>query len=170
MKNLINYIQEGLKVNSKSKINTSKKLLDKEINSIEELRDTLEEYFNVFSVFDSFTIKEIKNGEVRWKYNHFSRARVLTNKNIIFKFFDKNGINRIKLRIGMFHKNMLMQLLTRVSLNSNAFLENRLHGNSTGDSLSIGSNLFDFLMTIKKYTDEDNIIYKDKELIDLFGL
>ncbi len=47
MKTLFNIIQEKLKIGSKSKVSDEKSILDKDINSIDELHDIIKQYFEI---------------------------------------------------------------------------------------------------------------------------
>ena len=110
MKSLFNIIQEKLKIGSKSKVSDEKSILDKDINSIDELHDVIEQYFKI-SNFNT-TISKINEGTQKWKYK-IDRG-ILVGAHFFVTFF-KNSKNPIirshKLQFAEYKNNFVMQLL-----------------------------------------------------------
>lgn len=161
MKSIIDIINEKLKINSSSKISEQYNInvLNKNIDTLEELKNVLETYFGIKAT-------PIKNKEISWKFE-LSTSGILVNNYFEFKFKDetKNKVTK-RLRCGIFHNCFVIQELHLYK----KWEQHRIHGMSPYEKFEIGNNLKDFIMHIKKLTDENHGIVKDQNLMDLFQL
>ena len=164
MKSLFNIIQEKLKIGSKSKVSDEKSILDKDINSIDELHDVIEQYFKI-SNFNT-TISKVDEGNQRWKYK--INGGIMVGAHFFVTFF-KNSKNPIirshKLQFAEYKNNFVMQLLV---YNKGKAQYCRIHGGSVYNEFHKGDNLLNFIETAIQHTKENHPIDKDPNLLEIF--
>ena len=164
MKTLFNIIQEKLKIGSKSKVSDEKSILDKDINSIDELHDVIEQYFKISN--SNTTISKVYEVTQRWKYkiNH----GILVGAHFFVTFF-KNSKNPTfrshKLKFAEYKNNFVMQLLV---YNKGNAQYGRIHGGSVYNEFHKGDNLLNFIETAIQHTKENHPIDKDPNLLEIF--
>ena len=164
MKTLFNIIQEKLKIGSKSKVSDEKSILDKDINSIDELHDVIEQYFKM-SNFNT-TISKVDEGNQKWKYK-IDRG-IIVGAHFFVTFFNnsKNPIFRShKLQFAEYKNNFVMQLLVYNKGNAQYC---RIHGGSVYNEFHKGDNLLNFIKTAIQHTKENHPIDKDPNLLEIF--
>lgn len=161
MKEIINFINEKLKINSKSKINNSRGILDEKIEYLKDLIPICQTYFEQFYKIE---ISKISSSEQKWKYYNTNNGIIVKN-HFEIKFYFGNKCNK-KLRFANYGEYILMQILI---LNHKGKWETcRIHGGSKINEFKRGDNFLDFILRIKKHTDENNIIGRDNNLMQLF--
>lgn len=157
-------IIEGLKISSKSKVFDEKSILDKDINSIYELHDVIEQYFKM-SNFNT-TISKVDEGKQRWKYK--INGGIMVGAHFFVTFF-KNSKNPIfrshKLQFAEYKNNFVMQLLV---YNKGKAQHCRIHGGSVYNEFHKGDNLLNFIETAIQHTKENHPIDKDPNLLEIF--
>ena len=160
MKSIKLYIQEGLKITSKTKVNEN--ILNQKVNNLEELRNIIIDYF------PNAKVGEIQNEEYKFKFQK-SNDGIIVKEYFVTKFYNsKNKIDK-KLQFAKYKGAFLMQLIIKDY--KNKWQQLRIHGLlGAKDEFKIGGNFFDFLIYIKKATDKNNIFAKSKEIVKLFGL
>ena len=159
MKSIKLYIQEGLKITSKTKVNEN--VLNQNVNNLEELRNIIIDYF------PNAKVGEIKNEDNKW-YFRKSKEGIIVKKYFVTKFYNsKNKINK-KLQFAKYDNVFIMQLIIK---DKGKWDQLRIYGlYGSKDEFKIGKNFFDFLMYIKEATDKNDIFAKSKEIVELFGL
>lgn len=164
VKNINTYISEKLQISSKGNSNDPTEILNKNINSLESLKDILFEYFTKLQY--DFKVTDISNLSTRWKFQD-SKNGIIVDDHFTLKFY-KNSKCLTKLQLSIFHNNILMQIK---KLDYKGVWENyKIHGMSRVNTFKIGDNLYDFLYQIKKHTDEYDIFDRDEHIVDLFKL
>lgn len=160
MKSIKLYIQEGLKITSKTKVNEN--VLDQNVNNLEELRNIIIDYF------PNAKVGEINNEEYKFKFQK-SNDGVKVKEYFVTKFYNsKNKIDK-KLQFAKYKGAFIMQLIIKDY--KDKWQQLRIHGFlSAKDEFKIGENFFDFLMKIKEATDKNKIWVRSKEIVELFGL
>lgn len=157
MKQLSEHITEALKINSKSKVNNN--ILDSNINSIEELRDVIEEYFKrKWNV----TVTDIKQNEVKWRMTN--AMRITVNNHFSVSFFKNNKLSK-KLQFAENNNHFLMQVIVKDY--KNKWQHCRIHGKSFYAEFKVGDNLLEFIKVILKHA-KDNRSFGDPNIVDLF--
>ena len=159
MNNLKQYLYEALKINSKSKIKEN--ILDQDVNTLEELRNIIIDYF------PNAKVGEIKNEDNKW-YFRKSKEGIIVKKYFVTKFYNsKNKINK-KLQFAKYDNVFIMQLIIK---DKGKWDQLRIYGlYGSKDEFKIGKNFFDFLMYIKEATDKNDTLARSKEIVELFGL
>ena len=168
MKQIISFINEKLKISSKSKILTDKSLieiLNVNINNLEKLKDILYDYFNKLNY--DFDISKISNTRLRWKKPN-SKDGIIVSDHFVMSFKNKYGDVTKKLQFGIFHENILMQL--KICDAYKKWNECKIHGNLNINTFKIGDNFSKFILKIKELTDNKSIIGADLNVMDLFKL
>lgn len=164
MKDLKDIIYEGLKVTSKSKVNVnnSKSPLNVNINSLEELRDVMIEYFKPKYLIQ---VTKIDESPVKWS-TQYGNDKITVGSHFTINFL-KNGRLSDKLQFAE-HKDgyLLMQMVVKDY--SGKLRPCRIHGGSTYNTFKPGDNLFEFIQTIVKHTNENHSVDKDPNIIRLF--
>ena len=157
-------IIEGLKISSKSKVSDDKNILDKDINSIDELHDVIEQYFKM-SNFNT-TISKVDEVNQKWKYK--IDHGIIVGAHFFVTFFNnsKNPIFRShKLQFAEYKNNFVMQLLV---YNKGKAQYCRIHGGSVYNEFHKGDNLLNFIETAIQHTKENHPIDKDPNLLEIF--
>ena len=159
MNNLKQYLYEALKINSKSKIKEN--ILDQDVNTLEELRNIIIDYF------PNAKVGEIKNEDNKW-YFRKSKEGIIVKEYFVTKFYNfKNKINK-KLQFAKNDDVYVMHLIIKDQGKWEQFRIYGLYGSK--DEFKIGKNFFDFLMYIKEATDKNDTLARSKEIVELFGL
>jgi len=157
-------IIEKLKIGSKSKVSDEKSILDKDINSINELHDVIEQYFKM-SNFNT-TISKVDEVNQRWKYK--INGGIMVGAHFFVTFF-KNSKNPIfrshKLQFAEYKNNFVMQLIV---YNKGKAQCGRIHGGSVYNEFHKGDNLLNFIETAIQHTKENHPIDKDPNLLEIF--
>ena len=161
MKPIQLYIQEGLKITSKTKVNEN--ILNQNVNNLEELRNIIVDYF------PNAKVEEIKNEEKKWCFRKSTQG-IIVREYFVTKFYDsKNKIDK-KLQFAKYDNVFVMQLIIK---EQGKWEQQRIYGlYGSKDEFKIGKNFFDFLMYIKEVTDKNDISYlaRSQEIVELFGL
>jgi len=157
MKQLSEHITEALKINSKSKVNNN--ILDNNINSIEDLHDVIEEYFN--SKWN-VTVTDIEQNEVKWRMTN--AMRITINNHFSVSFFKNNKLSK-KLQFAEKDNHFLMQVIIKDY--KNKWQHCRIHGKSFYAEFKVGDNLLEFIKVILKHA-KDNRSFGDPNIVDLF--
>lgn len=160
MKSIKLYIQEGLKITSKTKVNEN--VLDQNVNNLEELRNIIIDYF------PNAKVGEINYDEYKFKFQK-SNDGVKVKEYFVTKFYNsKNKIDK-KLQFAKYKGAFIMQLIIKDY--KDKWQQLRIHGFlSAKDEFKIGENFFDFLMYIKEATDKNDILARSKDIVELFRL
>lgn len=161
MKNLKDIILEKFKINSTTKI--PRNILDQNINQLQDLIPICQEYFENFYKIE---ISKISSSEQRWKFQK-SPDGIIVKDHFEIKFLNITNRCIQKLRFGNYGNNILMQTLV-LNYKGKSFEPCRIHGMSKINEFKRGDNFLDFILRIKKHTDENNIIGRDNNLMSLF--
>lgn len=159
MKQLSEHITEALKINSKSKVNNQENILNNNINSIEDLHDVIEKYFN--SKWH-VTVTDIKQNEVKWRMTN--AMRITVNNHFSVSFFKNNKLSK-KLQFAERDNHFLMQVIVKDY--KNKWQHCRIHGKSFYAEFKVGDNLLEFIKVILKHA-KDNRSFGDPNIVDLF--
>lgn len=161
MDNISNYLIEKLTITPKSVIRKTRGILDQKIEKLEDLIPLCQAYFEQFY---KIKISNISTLEQKWRF-YKTKFGLTIKKHFEIKFYNNLKCNQ-KLRFGNFGDNILMQTIV---LNNKGRWENcRIHGGSPINEFKIGDNFLDFILRIKKHTDENHMIGKDNNLMKLF--
>lgn len=161
MNNISNYILEKLKISSNTKINNSRGILDEKIEYLKDLIPICQKYFEQFYKIE---FSKISSSEQKWKYYNTNNG-IIVKDHFEIKFYFGNKCNK-KLRFGNYGEYILMQVLV---LNYKGKWEScRIHGASKINEFKKGDNFLDFILRIKKHTEENDIIGRDNNLMSLF--
>ena len=167
MKTITEYIVEKLKVSSDSTSlednfkGYDNKILDVEINSIEELSEVLGKFFDIKPT-------NIIKSESRWKLDSSSRDGLIVKDKFYIDFMAKDGKTYYsRLRTAKYGDKFIMQLLSR---NYKGKMEEcALAGYSKSTEFKIGDNLYQWLLKIKSLT-ENKSVGRNINLMVRFGL
>ena len=164
MKSLLNII-EGLKISSKSKVSDEKSILDKNINSIDELHDVIKQYFEVSNF--NVAVNDIDQSEQYWQYTPTAKIKVGANFDVIFFKNQKKShiLQFAEYEYQGYKKHFLMQLIV---FNRVKTKKCNVHGVSQDNEFIEGTNLLNFIETIIQHTQENNKEDKDPDLVKLF--
>lgn len=161
MKSLLNIIQEKLKIGSKTKISKEKNILDKDINSIDELHDVIKQYFENSNINTS--ISDVTQQNAKWK-TPYAKIDITTGAHFEVNIYN-NKKRTNQLRFAEWRDGFLMQLLV---YNQGRAKYGRVHGYSPYNEFRVGNNLLKFIETIIKQTKENHPICKDPNLLEIF--
>ena len=160
-------IIEGLKVNSKSKVHQNALIMDDDIlnvniESLDELRDVMEKYFEKKYVI---AVTKIDQANTKWKTQH-GGDYIVVDAHFSIRFF-KNSIIVYNLQFAE-HKDgyLLMQIIIKDY--TGKMRPCRIHGGSTYNEFRPGDNLLEFIQTIVKHTKDNHPIDKDENITKLF--
>ena len=163
MKKISNFIQEKLKINSKSNIIESRGILDEKIESLKDLIPICKDYFEQFHKIE---ISKIYSSEQGWKMPN-SKSSIIVKDHFEIKFLNITNRCIKKLRFGNWGKNNILMQVLVLSSTGKSFEPCRIHGGSVIDEFKRGDNFLDFILNIKKQT-ELNKTAKDINLMQLF--
>lgn len=166
MKSLFYIIQEKLKIGSKSKVSDEKSILDKNINSIDELHDIIESYFKLTNF--NTTISKVNFITQKWQTQYRTeKFTVDAHFDVnIFRDIHGNTIHTEKLRFAEYKKKyFVMQLLVYKKGKAQYC---RIHGGSRYNEFKVGGNLLIFLETLIQHTKENHPVDKDPNIIEIF--
>ena len=160
MKSLFNIIQEKLKIGSKSKISNDKGILDKDINSLDELHDVINQYFKLTD-FNTVT-SPIERTNQKWKPEWQGNIVVGPHFYVTFYKDPKNPIFRkYKLRFAEYRDYFLFYML---EYKKGQIYYSKVFGISDYHEFRVGYNLLKFIENVVKHTKNPNILEIFKEL------
>lgn len=165
MKNLINIIQEKLKVNSKTNISNSKLLdiLDVNIKDINQLNEVITKYVKE-SKCNAFVDGVVKASDNKWnKPNGY----ILNVKEefLVYIYENGKGAEVSKFRFGVLDRggtHFLIKLETKINFDGKPVWYNcEVKGESKENRLNVGDNLLDFLTKVIQSMDNNSTEYKE---------
>ena len=162
MKNLKDIILEKFKIDKNTNVKDRRNILDVEINSLEELRDIMKEYFESKYII---TVTSINSEPTKWK-TQYGNDKIKVNSHFSISFF-KNTKVQDKLQFAEHTDGyLLMQMIVKDY--TGKMRPCRIHGGSTYNTFKPGDNLYDFIKTIVNHTNQNHPIDKDPNIIKLF--
>lgn len=161
----IEFINEKLKIR-KSNFYKTNSDLDVEINSIEELANVIESFFQKQN---KYIIRVLKSKKSRWKTGENSTSGIIIDNGYYIYFISKKDNQTVlkNLRIGDYNGKIVIQLL--VKNYKGKLIECPLLGLYKSSIFNYGDNFNAWLLDIKEKT-EDNKLGKEINLMTLFGL
>lgn len=165
MKNLINIIQEKLKINSKTNINNSKLLdiLDVNINSIEQLNEVITKYVeeSKCNAFVDGVVRAYNNSRNWQTLDGFTLD--IKEEFLVYIYEDNKGAEVSKFRFGIIEAggpHFVIKLQSKRD-NDNKWKQYEIQGAYSKNELNEGDNLLDFLIRTINSMEKNDVEYKE---------